>query len=360
MDGTMFGRCVVTTLVAAGLIGCNGDGTLGPDEDMNLGRRLTSLSTVWSYLEWSPDGSRIYFVPGVFTADGARLVEIDVGTGVATTLATCVFPEPVAATSAGVAYLGGCGTIPSLHLIHQGMDTVLATGVRWVVRTFDRSKLVYGIFEEAPTGPPGYSVTVLELSTMTSQQVPVSGVPPTYPDPVLMSPSGTELLVSNGSTPLLLARLSLESGSWATVSQSWDNPLTLGWADAGVLLLHGFSGQHLAEGFTGQTVAELPDDPHVIFHQWVPGFVDPAGRNVALGSRGCTLIFEPQQTCEEARLTLWVRDLTTSEMKRVASSKAPVLDRLDRGNLFGRGAFSPDGRSIAYIIDGDVFVADTP
>lgn len=355
----MIGRCGVL-LFALVVLGCSGDGGQGPDQDVNLGRRLTSLSTVWSHLEWSPDGTSIYLVPGVFTPGGDRLLEINVRTGVTDTLATCVAPEQlVAATPAGIAYLGDCGSSSSLHLLSQNKDTVLATGVSWAVRTFDRTRLVYGVFDDPPTGPPGYSVTVLELGTLTAYQVPVSGIPPTYPDPVFISPDGAELLAYGAGTPTILARLSLANGSWNVVSQPWDNPVFVGWGDAGLLLLHGFSGDSLKDGLTGHLVAHLPEDPRFITHAWEVGFVDPDRPRVALGSRGC-IRNQPNGYCGQSRQTLWVRNLTTSSMTNLASSESSSLASGGRGRLFGRGAFSPDGGSIAYIIDGDVYLAATP
>jgi hypothetical protein len=346
-------------LAALPACGNGADPGSGPEDDP--GERLTSIGYLWSPLEWSPDGKEIYLVGGSYAPDGKRdqLLAVDAQTGGLRVLAGCAASNnPLAATAAGVGFIATCdGASTALHLIRDGRDTVLAPGARWVARTPDRARLIYGTAEEPPC-EPCYPITVIDVATLHSQLVPTTGQPPWW-EPVsgAISPDGTELLTTPGGSPAQFARLTLATGTWSqTVQEDWNARAVLGWNAAGVWIMLGISGEELGEAFTGTVATQLPRDETVISHEWTSGFMAPNGGSIALWSTGCTRLSPGEGSCEAARYTLWSHNLTTHSTTFVARGSADY----DRDRPFGQGAYSPDGLKIAYIMNGDIYTRASP
>jgi hypothetical protein len=364
------GMCMWRTLlpISMALTAC-GDGNGPSPVQEELGLRLTALGYLWSPLEWSLDSREIYLVAGRFAPEGRRdeLLAIDVQTGATRVLAHCAVPEaPLAATVQGVAFLSDCTGNPGLRLVSSGRDTLLAVSAQWMRRTGDRARVIYGDFPTAPCDPC-YPIVVIDLATLVSYPVPNIGLPPIHPEPAALAPDGTELLVGPAAAwPTELARLSLTTGAWSeAVRRDWEYQTILGWNANGVWLLvrnAGAQGYQLAEALSGTVAVNLPIDQSVSLSEWTSGSIAPGGSTVALWHRGC-VDFDVFDNCISAHYELWSHDLATHGHTLVARGSASV-ERPGGGDpywqLFGHEAYSPDGRKLAYLMHGDVYLQTSP
>jgi len=358
-------RRLLFALSLAAVLSCNdgsGPGS-GPEDDP--GQRLTSVGYLWSPVAWSSDGTEIYVVAGRFAPDGSRdqLLAIDVTSGAMRVLATCAAPEtPLAVTSVGVAFLGGCGTSTELRLVGGGRDTLLAADADWVVRSPGANRLIYGALKDAPCDPC-YPITAIDIPTLESYAVPKGGLPSFYAPPTTTSPDGAEVLSFHLGVPAQWARLSLATGDWTEiVRDGWESMALVGWNSSGIWMLRGSSGDELVEALGATIEAQLPRDPSVISSQWTSGFTAPDGASIAVWQTGCTNL-DDQYTCDGARYSLWSHNLATHANTFIARGSATAFSSTGGDpywQLFGQGAFSPNGSKIAYIIHGDVYLRATP
>lgn len=357
-------RSLASGLVLGGLpLGCDG---VGPAEELGG----TPVTTGWSPLEWSIDGTEIYyysapFQPDLSTSDPGlpldQILAVNVATGaVRVAVSECAVRGslPPRETIAGLAYIRSCGAAgsSSLHLVRGGRDSMLASSARWVTRTTDRTRLVYFV-------SPGDCVAcdstgVIDLLGGERYTVPTDlPLAPLGADAV--SPEGTEML--HGGWEARVGILNLIDGTWRELVDPGLSPddfgVELGWNQAGIWFLSQL-------GYT------------LIFHNPVSGEFShfstsnrnlrggtpaPVGRATIVWSWVCEAPEDPGISgfCLRALYSMWLwNPFDGSDQLLVEQRYAVTGPETSRYTSFG--AFSPDGRSFAYTVGQQIFLLSLP
>jgi hypothetical protein len=185
----------------------------------------------------------------------------------------------------------------------------------------------------------------------------------------LLGINDSELLMATGANTLLLVPMA--GGQWQEWGTEWlwgdgirrpsgDGPL-VGWNAEGIWTLPQVFPDALGDALTGR-LFPLPRDSVAISTTWEGGFQAPGGRTAALWRSGCELrnVVHGSGPCERYFHTLWLHDLRTHTNSLLAAYRVNVTSGQYWKLHFGGGSFSPDGRSVAYLIDGDVYVSAVP
>lgn len=324
------------------------------DSSVILGTRLTTGLWLWPPIEWSTDGTKIYATTGT-RQEWGDLLEIDIDTKSVKHLAGPEVQHTIVSMDTGIAYIQGWPA-KNLHMLSGDRDTVLASDADWVMKTSDGKHLVYGFSSSSSSTD---SVGVIETATMGTRQFDAPSWWWGGFDVPTSSPDGSEIIFYRGRS-LPPAILSIASGTWRTITfpNTWAYGYLFGWTDSGALVI---AGGGLMDLFTGNRISDLPWYNEGVYEKRVSGFVETTATVAGAWNEIC-LTSSNTNYCGQFRYRLTFQNLNSGRDQMVA--KVTMDPNVSRENTtttpYANGAFSPDARTIAFVVEGDLYVSTVP